>query len=465
MSHRSLSSILFFSVVAALLFDVRPSAAQSADQNWPSFRGRDAQGIATGHSTPTEWNVEEGKNVKWKTPIPGLGHSCPVIWGDRIFVTTAVSGKDDPYLKVGLYGDIKSVEDDTEHKWSIYCLDKNTGELLWENLIYTGVPRIKRHTKASHANSTPATDGKHLVVMLGSEGLYCYDLDGKLLWKKDLGELDSGWYVQPSAQWGFGSSPIIYDGKVILQCDVQRRSFVAAYDVTDGRELWKTKRSEVPTWSTPAICKTADRTQVVCNGFKHIGGYDLETGKKLWKLKGGGDIPVPTPIVAHDLIYITNAHGMAAPLYAIRPNAKGVIKLTPGHKSEKYVGWFTMNNHAYMQTPLVYGDYLYSCRDSGVLACYNARTGEQIYRERLGQGRSGFTPSPVAADDKLYFTSEDGDVYVVKTGPEFEVLATNPMGEVCMATPAISEGTLFFRTKNHLVAIAEMPHENSTTVD
>lgn len=426
------------------------------DTNWPSFRGVNASGVAEGHDTPTAWNVEEKKNVAWKTPIPGLGHSSPIVWGDRIFVTTAVSGKENPELKVGLYGNIEPVQDDTVHQWKVYCLDKKTGKVLWQKTAHQGVPKVKRHTKATQANSTMATDGKDVVAFFGSEGLYCYDLSGNLRWKKDLGLLDSGFFMMPEAQWGFASSPILHDGKVLVQCDVQKGSFVAAFDVKDGREIWRTPRADVPTWSTPTVYRdSAGRTQLIVNGWKHIGGYDANTGKELWRLTGGGDIPVPTPVVGHGLIYITNAHGRMAPIYAIRDSATGDLSSTESAAAAPHIAWSLTREGAYMQTPLVYGDYLYNCRDNGILSCYEAKTGKRIYQERLGTGRTGFTASSVAASGKLYLTSEEGDIYVVQAGPEFKLLSVNPMGEICMATPALSEGTVFFRTQGHLVAIRE----------
>jgi outer membrane protein assembly factor BamB len=442
-------------LLSAALLPVQPGKARAPEVHWPAFRGPNASGIAEGFATPTRWNVPAGENVRWKTTIPGLGHSAPVIWGNNLFITTAISGQTNAELKVGLYGDIKSVQDDTSHKWMVYCLDKRTGKILWEKVAYTGVPKIKRHPKSSHASSTPATDGKHVVVMFGSEGLYCYDMKGKLLWKKDFGVLDSGFYMVPAAQWGFASSPIIYEDKVFLQCDVQKGSFVAAFNVKDGSEIWRTPREDVPTWSSPTVHRSGDRTLLLLNGYKQIGGYDAATGKEVWRLKGGGDIPVPTPIVAHDLVFITNAHGRMAPIYAIRLDATGDISLGENATSNKYVAWSVPRDGAYMITPLIYGDYLYNSKNNGVLHCFEAKTGNRVYQERLGDGTTGFTASPVAADGKLYYSSEDGDIYVIKAGPKFEVLAKNEMGEICMATPAISEGVLFFRTQGHVVAITE----------
>lgn len=424
--------------------------------DWPSFRGPGASGVAEGFATPVSWNVEASKGVVWKTPIPGLGHSSPIIWQDRVCVTTAISGKADVELKVGLYGNIDPVDDDTPHEWRVICLDKDTGEVAWSQTARRAVPTIKRHTKSTHANSTLATDGTHLVAFFGSEGLYCYRLsDGRLLWKKDLGVLDSGFFQVPEAQWGFASSPVIHDGRVIVQCDVQKSSFIAAFAVEDGREIWRTPRHDVPTWSTPSVLRDGSRVQLIANGWHEIAGYDFATGKKLWTMTGGGDIPVPTPVIGHGLIFITNAHGDLAPIYAIRPDARGDITLEGDQRSNAHIAWSTPREGAYMQTPLVYGKHLYTSKDNGVLRVYEAATGTRLYQQRLADGATGFTASPVAADGKVYFTSEEGDVYVIKAGPMFEQLAENPMGEVCMATPAISEGRLYFRTRGHVVAIGK----------
>lgn len=301
-----------------------------------------------------------------------------------------------------------------------------------------------------------ATDGKYVVAFFGSEGLYCYDMKGSLKWKHDFGVLDAGYYMVPSAQWGFASSPVIHNGRVIVQCDVQQKPFLASLDVATGKEIWRTPRTDVPTWGSPTVIEIAGRPQIIVNGWKHIGGYDFSTGKEIWRLTGGGDIPVPTPVYGKGLLFITNAHGSMAPIYAIKADvAGGDISLKPKETSNASIAWFTPRDGAYMQTPIVYGDYLYICRDNGVVGCYEAKTGKRLYNERLGTGRNGFTASSVAGDGKLYFTSEDGDIYVVQAGAEFKLLSVNPMDEVCMATPAISSGVLFYRTQGHLVAIGK----------
>ena len=445
--------------VVAALFATTPllltaaMAAEAPEENWPRFRGPRGSGIAEGHAMPASWKLETKAGLAWRTPVPGLAHSSPIVWGDSLFLTTAVSASGSSPLKVGLYGDIEPVPTEPVHRYVVYRIDKRTGTVLWERTAHEGVPRRPRHPKSTHANPTPATDGRRVVAFFGSEGLFAYDMDGTLLWKKDLGPLDAAFFRVPDAQWGVASSPVIHEGVVYLQCDVLNGAFLAAFDVETGKELWRTPRGDVPTWSTPTIHETGKRTLLLVNGWKHMGGYDARTGEEVFKLSGGGDIPVPGPVVAHDLVFLTNAHGSASPIYAVRTSARGDVSLPEGKTKSEHVAWSVERGGAYMQTPLVYGDLLYTCRDNGVLSVYRARTGERLYQERLGGGSSGFTSSPVAGDGKVYFTSEEGDVFVVRAGETFDLLATNALGEVTMATPALSEGRLFFRTKGHLVAV------------
>lgn len=438
------------------------TALAHAQTNWPQFRGPSASGVAEGQPTATTWNVESGENIKWKTPIPGLAHSSPIVWGDKLFVTTAVSTDPNPILKVGLYGESPVNEEKVDHDYRLLCLDKKSGKILWDRSTYKGIPKVMRHIKATHADCTPATDGKYVVAFFGSEGLYCYDFDGNEIWKKEFGVLDAGPPGADELQWGFSSSPVIHDGKVILFISVRNDSYLAALDVRDGKEIWKTPREPDPCWATPTVHTSPQRSQVIVNGYQRIGGYDLNTGKELWWMKGHGDIPVPTPVVAHDLIYITNAHGGKSPVYAIKTTAEGNITFAaegdgaagPPSEPGPHFGWAHLNIGNYMQTPVVYGDYIYLCRDQGIMACYEAKTGKKIYRERLAEG-IGWTASPVAADGKVYFTNEEGGVYVIKAGPTYEVLAKNSLGEITMATPAISDGVLYFRTQKHLVAVGD----------
>jgi outer membrane protein assembly factor BamB len=222
-------------------------------QNWPQFRGPGATGVIEGPAKPVKWDASTSTNVRWKTPIPGLSHSSPVVWGDKIFVTTAVSSAPKDETRFGLYGDVEPVKDDPKHAWKVIAIDKSTGKILWEQTAYEGIPKVKRHPKSSHAASTPVTDGKYLIANFGSEGLYAYDLNGKLLWKQDLGVLDAGWFYDADYQWEYGSSPIIYKNLVIVQADIQKNSFIAAYDIKTGKQVWKTSREEIPSWGSPTV--------------------------------------------------------------------------------------------------------------------------------------------------------------------------------------------------------------------
>ena len=440
-------------VLAASVVLPAAPAAPKPGVDWPQFRGIDANGIAEGFSLPATWNPATGANILWKTPIPGLGLSSPIVWGGDVFVTTAISGKSDANLKIGYYGDITPVQDDTMHEWRVYALDKKTGRIKWQQTAITEVPKIKRHTKNSHANSTLATDGQRVVAFFGSEGLYAYDMNGAPLWKKDLGVLDAGFYMVPEAQWETGSSPVLYDGMVIVQADVQKGSFLAMFDAKDGREVWRTPRNDVPTWSTPTIHHVNGQTQILVNGMKHVGAYDFRTGKEIWSLSGGGDIPVPTPVVSDGLVYITNAHGAASPVYAIRETAVGDISLKGDATSNEHVVWSAPRTGGYMCTPLVYRGLVYIVRFNGVLVVFDAKSGAKKYETRLGGATSAFTASPVANDGRVYIASEDGQVFVVKAGPTYEQMAMNEMHAPVLASPAISEGRLLLRTGSQVVAI------------
>ncbi len=421
--------------------------------NWPSFRGPDGTGVADGQRPPVTWDVKEGKNVRWKTPIPGLGHSCPVVWGNRVFVTTAVGGDPDPKIRVGNYGDVASVNDKSKHAWQVLCLDRDTGAILWTRTAHEGVPKIKRHLKGSQANCTPATDGTHVVACFGSEGLYCYDFAGKLLWKRDLSTLDSSFAIDQEYEWGFGNSPLIHDGRAILQCDLSRDSFLAAFDVENGDKVWSTPRDEIPSWSSPVIWRNARRVELVTNAAQYARGYDPKTGAELWRLAKKSEVTVPTPVCGKDLLFITSGNRPIQPIFAIRPGASGDISLGEGQETNTHIAWSKMRGGPYMPTPLLYGPHFYTCSNSGILACYEAATGKEVYKERISGGGDSYTASPVAADGRLYFASEQGQVRVVKAGPVFALLAVNALDDYVMATPAISNGSLFVRSQHFLLAL------------
>ena len=431
-------------------------AASVSAQNWPSFRGPNASGIAEGKPAPVSWDAEKNVNIAWKAEIPGLAHSSPVVWGDKLFVTTAVSSDPKPELRVGLYGDVDSAKDISKHQWKVYCLDKRTGKILWERVAREGIPQTKRHTKATFANASPVVNGKYLVAFFGAEGLYCYDLNGKLLWQKDLGILDAGWFFDPDYQWGTSSSPIIYQNMVIVQCDVSKGSFIAAFDLKTGQQVWRTERDEISSWGTPTIVESKTRVELVTNATRAARGYDPMTGKELWKLVGNPEITATTPIAAHDLIYICNSYRPNQPLYAIKQGAaNGDISLKDGKETNEFVAWSKQRGGSYMPTPIVYGELLYVLANQGVLSAFNAKTGERVYQQRIADRGGSYSASPVAADGKIYLASEDGEMFVIKAGAQHELLATNQIGEVMMATPAISDGMIFARGQHHLFAIAD----------
>lgn len=438
-----------------LLATVAFSLLRSAD--WPSYRGPAANGVGQG-AAPLSWNADESaspvRNVAWRFAIPGLSHSSPVIVGDRLFVTTAIATAGKAPLKIGLYGDGDSADDHGEQQWVLFCLDKRTGKVLWRQTAHQGKPRTRRHTKATHANTTVATDGKRVIAFFGSEGLYSFTLDGKLQWQKDLGPLDMAPSDDRTLSWGFASSPVLYDGAVIVQSDTKKDGFLAAFSAADGRELWRVPRSEISvcSWATPGVFRAGGRTQIVANGYPFIAGYDFKSGKELWRLKSGGDIPVPTPFMAQGFIFVSNAHGGKAPLYAIRPDASGDITPAPGSGVSAGIVWSEDRNGSYLQTPVVYQDLVYASTSQGIFKAYDARTGRKLYEKRLGVG-GAFTSSPIAADGKIYVSNEEGQTFVIKAGPQFEILATNSVGESLLATPAISDAMLYIRTTNSLIAI------------
>jgi len=445
----------YFLLLGLFLILVATNAQTEYMKQWPQFRGPFASGIVESEQLPDSWDITTGANIRWKLKIPGLGHSSPVVWGDLLFVTTAISGSGSDSLKVGLYGDIDEVGDRSEHEFRVYCIDKMSGEILWERLVHKGIPVTERHTKSSHANATPATNGKYLVAFFGSDGMYCFDFNGKLIWHKSFGRINAGPYDQPEVEWGYASSPIIHENRVIVQCDiVGGEGFLASLDLETGKEIWRTPREDVATWSSPNFLNQFEQRQIVVNGYSQIGGYDFDTGEELWQLSNGGDAPVPTPFFAHGLIYIHGSHGRYQPIFAIRPESRGDITLDKDSLSNESIVWSIKRGAAYMPTNLVYGDFLYNLRMNGNLTCFDARTGEVIYKERIPEAM-GITSSGVASRGKLYYSLEQGDVVVVKAGREFEILSRNPMDDLMMASPAISEDMIFFRTQHFLVAVGE----------
>jgi hypothetical protein len=437
----------------AALFMIAATGTTISGQNWPSFRGVNAAGVADGAPTAVKWDATSGQNVAWKTPVSGVAVSSPIVWGDRVFVSTAIGEDPKEGIKTGQYGDVEPITDTSKHTWHLISLDKKTGKVVWDRVAYEGVPKTKRHPKSSQASPTPVTNGRQVVVSFGSQGLYAYDFDGKELWKKDLGVLNAGWFFDPDYEWGVGSSPIIYKNTVIVQCDIQRGSFIAAFDTATGKEVWRTQRDEIPSWSTPTIFESNGKTELITQATNFTRGYDPDTGKELWRYSGNSEIAIPTPIVGPGFVVITNGYRGIQPIYALKQGATGDITLKGDDTKGANFAWSTKRGGPYIPTPVIYGDQLYVLQNSGVLASYKIATGEQIYQKRIGGTGGSFSASPVAADGKIYCSSEDGDVWVIKAGPEYAELSKNPMGEVLMATPAISDGLIIFRGLKNIIAI------------
>jgi outer membrane protein assembly factor BamB len=430
-----------------------PHKAGDGAGSWPSFRGSAASGIAEKQGLPLTWNVKTGENVLWRTPIPGLAHSSPIVWGDRVFVTSAISSRPNATFRPGLYGDGDASDDRSRQRWVIYAIDKRTGKILWERVAHEGEPLNKRHIKSTYASSTPATDGRIVVAWFGSQGVYAYDLDGTLRWKVDLGRVDIGAYDIPTFEWGPASSPIIWNGLVILQCDTQADSFVLALNADTGETVWKTERQELPSWGTPTIAMTSSGPELVTNASNFIRGYDPRNGQELWKVGHSSKITAPTPVAMDDLFVVVSGRAPERPIFVIRAGARGDLTLRDGQTHSQSIAWSRTARGSYMPTPLIYGGLLYVLANNGVLDAYILKTGDEIYRQRLPEIGNGYSASPVASDGKIYLSSEDGEMLVVTAGPTFTHLATNSMGEPLMATPALSDGVMYVRSSRTLFAI------------
>ena len=427
--------------------------AKAANGSWPSFRGPNASGVAENQNLPDKWDAKTGENILWRTPIPGLAHSSPIVWGNRVYVTSAVSSDPKATFKPGLYGDGDASKDRSTQKWMIYAIDKQSGKIAWERVAFEGEPREKRHIKATYANSTPATDGRIVVAWFGSQGVYAYDVNGRFLWKVDFGRIDLGAYDVPTVEWGSASSPIIWKDLVILQCDTQTDSFIVALNANTGETVWKTDRDEIPSWGTPTVVTTAKGDELVANASNFIRGYDPRTGKELWRLGKSSKITAPTPIFADDVLVVASGRGPERPIFVVKTGARGDLTLPDGKTSSDAIVWSRTGRGSYMPTPLAYKGILYVLANGGTFDAYNLKTGDELYRQRLPLVGNGFSASPIAADGKIYLPNEDGEILVVSAGEKFAHVATNSMGELLMATPALSDGVMYVRTAQSLFAV------------
>lgn len=444
--------------VTRTMFDaaVRLPGAGNPSGNWPSFRGPQAAGIADEQHLPDQWNVETGENILWRTGVPGLAHSSPIVWGDRLFVTSAISSRRGAAIKTGPYSGGDASDDTSSHQWVLYALDTASGRVVWQRTVHEGPPRDRRHVKSTYASSTPATDGRVVVAWFGSQGLHAYTVEGTPLWKVDVGRVSVGAVEAAAIEWGPASSPVIWEGLVILQVDTHDDSFLVALSVENGEQVWKTNRDEIPSWSSPTVVTTANGAELIVNGGNFARGYDPRNGRERWRVVSGSPIATPTPIGAGGLSIVTSGGmGSPRPLVAVRHGAAGVAPAdaADGVAGPPPVAWSLKSRGSFTPTPLAYRALLYVVANNGVIDAYEVQTGAEVYRARVPAIGSGFSASPVAADGKLYLCNEDGAVAVVAADRTFRHIATNDMGQPIMATPALSRGVMFVRTMNDLFAI------------
>lgn len=423
----------------------------SADDNWPQFRGPKSLGVSEGKNLPVTWSATQ--NVVWAAPIPGYGWSSPIIWGDKVFVTSVVKEGEVETPKKGLYfGGERPTPSKDVHRWFVHGIDWATGRSLWEKKVHEGPPASSIHLKNSYASETPVTDGENLYACFGNLGLFCLDLAGNEVWSRKLNSFKT------RNGWGTAASPVLHGDRIYVVNDNEEKSSVLALNKRTGRLIWSLDRDEKSNWATPYVWENEKRTELVAPGRNKVRSYDLD-GKLLWEMGGMSSIVIPTPFSQFGLLYVCSGYvgDKVRPIFAVRPGASGDISLKEGETSNEYVAWSQKTAAPYNPSPLIYGDNLYVLFDFGFLSCHDARTGREIYgKQRLNtDGTSGFTASPWAYDGRIFCLSEDGDTFVVSAGPQYRLEGRNSLGEMCMATPAIARDSLIIRTASKLYRIRD----------
>jgi len=418
--------------------------------HWTRFRGEDGNSVAKDNANlPTRWNTTE--NVRWAIDLPGWGWSCPIVWGDKVFLTTVVSDEQNLVPSKGLYLG-QGVRDPGKgiHHWLVYCFDLNTGQEIWKREAHTGAPQIPRHPKSTYAAETATTDGERLYVLFGDVGLYCYDLEGQLLWSHDIAPRKT------FMDYGAAASPVVHDGQVFVVYDNLEKSWIASFDAKTGKELWKQDRNETHSWATPLVWQNEQRTEIVVPGKKFNRSYSL-TGDLLWEFDGQmSNLVIPSPMSAHGMCYIASGYVGDAhrPTFAIKPGASGNITPEGDYTDSEFIEWYQGTSSSYNPSQTVYGDYLYTLYDQGFLTCHDARTGEQVYGKKRFSPSGSFTASPFAYNGYLFCLSEDGLTYVIKAGEEFEIVARNELDELCIACPAVVGDKVLIRTASKLYCLS-----------
>jgi outer membrane protein assembly factor BamB len=427
-----------------------PAIAATPSANWPQFRGPGALGTADYPNLPDRWSTNE--NVNWKVEVPGRGWSSPIVWGERVFVTTAVSEGETEPAKKGLYlGGERKEAPKAEYRWLVLCFDLKSGRELWRQEAYRGTPPNPLHVKNTYASATPSTDGERVYAYFSNVGLFCYDVAGRKLWSTNWPP------VKTRYGWGAAASPVVHDGRVFLVNDNEQQSFAVGLDARTGHQLWRVERDEKSNWATPLVWRNERRTELITSGTKRVRSYDVN-GNLLWELGGMSSIDIPTPFAKPGMLYVSSGFIMdkVRPVFAIKPGASGDITLKPGETNSQFIAWYQPTAGPYNPSPLLYGDYFYVLLDFGFLNCYDARTGRQIYdKQRIREGTTSFTVSPWAANGKIFALSEDGDTFVFQAGPEYKLLHRNSLDEMCMATPALAGDRLLIRTLTKLYCLRE----------
>ncbi len=417
-------------------------------QEWPQFRGPGALGVADDPRLPDTWSATE--NVVWTTAVPGTGWSSPVIWNDAIFMTSVVRTAEGEPPRPGLYlGGERGTPRDL-HRWMLYAVDWNTGDIRWERELHASVPEAPRHLKNSYASETPVTDGERVYAYFGQIGIFAFDIDGTPLWSQQWEPF------RTRNGWGTAASPVLHNDRLYIVNDNDDQSFLLALDKRTGEPIWRIERNEGTNWSTPYVWKNSKRTEIVTTGSDKVRSY-AESGALLWELTGMSTITIPTPLATGDLLYISSGYvgDPLRPAYAIRPGATGDISLRPGEQNSTYIAWAQLQAASYNPSPIVYGDYYYTLFDRGFLTAHDARSGREVYDKVRIEIGAAFTSSPWAYNGKIFALSEEGDTFVFRAGPKYELLGKNSLDEMCLATPAIARSSLIIRTASRLYRITK----------
>ena len=427
-----------------LITTLAVTIAAADTENWPQFRGAKSDGLGEGVTLPVTWSDTE--NVAWKVKVPGWGWSSPIVWGDKVFVTSAVGEKELPTPHVGGYpgGHLEQKE---THRWMLWCLDFETGRILWEFEAHKGIPPQMRHPRSSFANETPVTDGERVYAYFANIGLFCCDMKGQKLWEH------RGPSYPMRDGWNTGSSPVLHGGRIFIQNDNEEASFVETLDALTGKSLWRVSREERSTWSTPYVWESGQRTELITIGMNKVRSYAVEDGTLLWELGGTAGLVSQIPVSKHGLLYVGAGYHYG-PLYAIKPGAKGDITLQGDATSNEFIVWSQKRGSSIHPGYLISGDRLFVCYDSGLLGCFDAKTGAEIIaKQRLNTKSGRFYASPWAYNGHLFMLNENGDTWVIDDGPEYKLLHKNTLGDVAWATPAIARGSLLIRTYSWLYRI------------